>query len=308
MPVADGALGRFFLGSLAMAPALLRGPRRLVGRGHDSAIPDGLAYHGLVCGFWISLGYMTQAIALQSIGAGKGAFICSLAVIFVPVVTKVFPKLQSSHKAAPPSAAAALLAVLGVGMMELGGADIGVSAGDVWALVMMAGFGMGFIENERALEKFPRHATQLTALQLAVVAAVSGLWACGAASMQAGSLSFPDILPMISAGGWQVAAAVAYTGLVTTAGTILIENVALLHMTAAEMAVILTTEPLFASVIAAVVLKERMGLESVLGGALILCACLLSQGEGGGAGEKGKEALGNVLYSVAAGLGGKRGE
>jgi drug/metabolite transporter (DMT)-like permease len=82
---------------------------------------------------------------------------------------------------------------------------------------------------------------------------------------------------MMMRGGWQVPAAILYTGLVTTAATVYMENIALLHVSAAEMAVILTTEPLFASAIAAVVLHETMGPGSLGGGALILIACLLNQ-------------------------------
>lgn len=71
---------------------------------------------GLECGLWISLGYGTQALALGSgaISAGKCAFICSLTVVFVPL-------LQTVAYGKPlklGNVAAALIALSGVAVLE----------------------------------------------------------------------------------------------------------------------------------------------------------------------------------------------
>jgi drug/metabolite transporter (DMT)-like permease len=302
LPPADAAAARFALAAAVLAPALLRAPQRRPGAApadDDVALPDGLALQSMLCGFWVTIGYVAQAVALQTTDAGKSAFICSLAVIFVPVVTSLFPQLRVAGKAAKPSWPAAVLAALGVGLMELSGKHVGVHAGDLWAVVMMGGFAMGFVENERALHRFPRHALQVTALQLSVIAAASAAWAIGAASLDAGALAVPDLYGAVAAGGWQVQAAIAYTGLVTTAATIWLENVALVHVSASEMAVILSTEPLFASAIAGVLLHETMGPGAVAGGALILCACLLNQVASTG-GARAQAALRSVPFFVGA--------
>jgi EamA-like transporter family len=144
MPPADGALARFAVAAAAFAPALFLGPKKAggVAGAREAAVPAGLGFQGLICGLWVSLGYLTQAIALQTTDAGKGAFICSLAVVFVPLVTSLVPSLQSEQKTSKPSWGAAALAALGVGFMELTGVDAGIHSGDLWALLMMAGFGM----------------------------------------------------------------------------------------------------------------------------------------------------------------------
>src|SRR2546423_12059531 len=42
---------------------------------------------GLELGFWLWAGFLTQAIGLQYTAAGRGAFVTSLSVIFVPLLT-----------------------------------------------------------------------------------------------------------------------------------------------------------------------------------------------------------------------------
>lgn len=44
---------------------------------------------GIECGFWITLGYFTQAWALETIASGKCAFICSLTVVVVPLLSNI---------------------------------------------------------------------------------------------------------------------------------------------------------------------------------------------------------------------------
>lgn len=274
----EGALVRFALAAAALVPSFFRGPRKADRCERDDALPRGLGYHGFLCGVWIFIGYMTQSIALQTTDAGKSAFICSLAVIFVPFITSLFPTLASQHKSSRPSWIAAILAVAGVGFMELGGHSSKFQVGDVWALGQTIGFGMGFIENERALERFPRHAMQLSALQLTVVAVMSFLWSFLSASMHAGCISFPNLSAVLLGHlSPSVLLSILYTGFITTALTIFLENIALVHVSASEMAVILSTEPLFASAWAAFLLHETMGSEAIVGGALIMCACLVNQ-------------------------------
>ena len=70
------------------------------------------------------------------------------------------------------------------------------------------------------------------------------------------------------------ALAVAWTGLITTALNRFIETTALGKMKSAEASVILATEPLWASLFAALWLKEDFGANDYIGGALIVGACL----------------------------------
>jgi len=69
---------------------------------------------GLECGLFIFLGYATQALALSSIDSGRCAFICSLTVVFVPVVSYiVYGKPMKMT-----NVVAAVVALAGVGVLE----------------------------------------------------------------------------------------------------------------------------------------------------------------------------------------------
>merc|ERR1719253_245057 len=70
------------------------------------------------------------------------------------------------------------------------------------------------------------------------------------------------------------ALAVVWTGLITTALNRFVETTALGRMKSAEASVILATEPLWASLFAALWLKEDFGANDYIGGALIVGACL----------------------------------
>lgn len=72
------AMGRFVLAAVALSPALLGAPRELISEGFS-------------IGTFVFAGYFLQAIALNSSESNKIAFLCSLAVVFVPVLNRIFP-------------------------------------------------------------------------------------------------------------------------------------------------------------------------------------------------------------------------
>lgn len=143
--------------------------------------------------------------------------------------------------------AAVLLAVAGVGFLELPGAmeGGGIGVGDVVALGQPLGFGVSYVILERAMRRFPDDSLALSALQCLVV----GLSALAAATLSSASPGTFDHVSMASLGNtlqslpkpwdlawdhlmpsldpstpssvsWAVPAAIGYTGLVSTALTI----------------------------------------------------------------------------------------
>lgn len=71
-----------------------------------------------------------------------------------------------------------------------------------------------------------------------------------------------------------VAAAAAWTGLITTAANRLGETLALGRMASSEASVLLATEPIWAAAFAAALLGEAVGANDVAGGALIVLGCV----------------------------------
>ncbi|CAN0486380.1 unnamed protein product, partial [Hapterophycus canaliculatus] len=104
-----------------------------------------------------AIGYWAQSESLMTTTASKSAFICSLAVVFVPVLDALLGAKDTPEaareKALEKTAAKAkgngggvfaamngpwfpaLLAAAGVACLELIGAEGGANSGDVWALV-----------------------------------------------------------------------------------------------------------------------------------------------------------------------------
>jgi drug/metabolite transporter (DMT)-like permease len=100
-----------------------------------------------------------------------------------------------------------------------------------------------------------------------------------AASALYGSVvGIPDISLDISR--WlhdpQILFALFWTGCITTALTVYMETIALKTLSAAETTLIFSTEPLWGTACASVIVGETLGPESLMGGALILGGCLIS--------------------------------
>lgn len=236
---------------------------------------------GFEVGLWNSIGYVAQAVGLETTDASKSAFICSLAVVVVPLLDFVNGKRIETRQII-----GAILAVVGVAVLELGGAsgttimsasssstaNTMLSTGDLLSLVQPFAFGIGFWRIEKALNRYPTEAKRLTAAQLLAVFIASlcyGFSAIDSSTLQ--SYPWQDWLtsPMILF-------SIFWTGVITTALTIFMENKAMETLSAAEATVIFATEPIWGTAFAAVVLSEQLGVNSFIGGALILSACFYS--------------------------------
>eukprot|EP00904_Undaria_pinnatifida_P005012 jgi/Undpi1/1640/HiC_scaffold_11.g05030.m1 len=217
-------------------------------------------FAGMEIGAWVSFGYFTQAIGLQTSDASVCAFLCSLTVVFVPLFDTLAGKGIKFI-----TIVASLLALVGTGFLELG--DAHASWNDLWCVAQAAGFGMAFTR----IELFPGKSLQLSIGQLISVAGLTGVWCTFAAGGQAPDFSFMH--------DPSIAAALVYTGLVTTSLAIWLETIALEQVPAAEMSVIFSTEPLWATFVSGVFLKETMGPNALIGAAFIFMACLAAQSE-----------------------------
>lgn len=178
------------------------------------------------------------------------------------------------------------------------------STADMWALAQAVCFAFGFVLNERAAERYPNLITSTTALQLVAVSVLTGVWATLDVSFAAGVPSLPHISAAFTAPS--AAVAVLYAGIVTTALTVWLENIALARVSAQEMAVLLSTEPLWAAGFASILLGEHMGGQAVCGGMVILVACVMNQMRGDVGGKVGsklrgwgkKAGVGSLLMSL----------
>jgi drug/metabolite transporter (DMT)-like permease len=153
--------------------------------------------------------------------------------------------------------------------------DDTIGVGDFLALLQAVGFGTSFFLTERMMRGQPEQALPITAVQVSMSALLCLVWCIGdgwigtegSAMYTLPQMFFEPTLGM-------AAAAVAWTGVITTALNRYVETSALGKMSSAEASVILATEPLWAALFAAILLHEQFGANDYIGGVLIVAACL----------------------------------
>jgi len=172
VPIAAGAAVRFGIAALATSPFLFK-----KSTDPSSSSQWDTLKAGFEVGVWNSAGYLAQAAGLETTSASKSAFICSLAVVVVPILDLIF----SGKKLSTQSAVGCVLALVGVGLLELPPSFLSsgslppltsLSPGDVATFLQPLTFGVGFWRMEKAMDAHPQEALRLTASQLLAVATV----------------------------------------------------------------------------------------------------------------------------------------
>ena len=253
---------------------------------------------GLEVGMWNSFGYVAQAVGLETTLASKSAFLCSMAVVIVPLLDWIAGK-----KLIPRQWIGAMVALVGVAFLELGGAGAGVSdtgvvvsgfsaltsditPGDLLSMVQPFAFGLGFWRMEKAMNLYPEEAPRMTAAQLMAVFISSlmyGLYtldvfdSTSLAGLQSSLATIETSFPWKE---WftdpSILFSLFWTGCITTALTIYMETLALETLSASETTLIFSTEPLWGTAVAVALMGEQVGMNAAVGGSLILAACLYS--------------------------------
>lgn len=252
---------------------------------------------------------------MDTISSGKCAFICSLTVVVVPIVSAVI----YGKPIKPLNIFAALIALSGVSVLEgiidfnsllgiqpamadagasaiaaapvetisamasssvetaanvgpLGAlaSNLGINKGDILALGQPVGFGYTFTRIEYYQEKFedvPNRVLTIAAAQCVAVGFLSLLWVL---YDYGGSL--PDFTYMLEP---HRLATIGWTGIVTTVFAIFLEGIALQTASATDAAIAFASEPVWASGFGFLLLHEKLGTNSYIGGAIIMMACLV---------------------------------
>eukprot|EP01039_Chlorochromonas_danica_P008547 gene8547-9420_t len=237
---------------------------------------------GAEVGLYAALGYFGQALALLTSHASNVAFLCSLSVVVVPILEALWGERRGwSYLGA--AIVPASIAVAGVACLELGGDNL-PRAGDLWACLQPIFFGLSYWRIEKHMKKCngSDEAQAFTAILMIVVALCSFIWMMAGfvlpISRYGDEIFWTSITSQITAlfNDWRVPAALAWTGIVTTALTSFGENIAMKKLDAAESTVIYSTEPLWGTAFAAVTLHETIGWNTGIGAVLVLAACLWS--------------------------------
>jgi drug/metabolite transporter (DMT)-like permease len=168
-----------------------------------------------------------QSLALVDLSPATVAFLGAATVIVCPTLEYFVDKKPMSPRDSPQTWLAATLCLVGVGVLELydptGVTSAAESFGqvgycDFLAIFQAIGFGTSFFLTERMMRKQPEQALPITAVQVSVTAFVCMLWSVADGWIgQPGSESFGLPALFFDHKLQIVAAAVAWTGLATTA-------------------------------------------------------------------------------------------
>lgn len=243
-PVFDFLATRFTLATLVMIAVR---PQVL------SMINREVLLKGSLLGAMLGLGYITQTIGLDLTTAAITGFLTGLYVVFTPLMVWVLFKKRIQKKVVVGVA----LAVAALLFISFNGFSF--DPGQIWLIacaLLFAGHIIGL-----SIWSNSKNIYQLTVVQLASASVVNWLGAL-ADGYQAPPNAF-------------VWGSVIFTAVFATALAFLAQTWAQSIMDPSRVAIILTTEVIFAAAIAVAVGQEVLELRTILGGALIVAAMLI---------------------------------
>jgi drug/metabolite transporter (DMT)-like permease len=212
---------------------------------------------GVLLGLALGLGYVTQTIGLEQSTAAITGFFTGLYIVLTPL----FAWLLLRQKIASKVLLGVIIATIGLGVITLGG--LGFDVGTISLLACAILFALHIVGLGRWSPGRDTYA--LTVVQLATVAVICWIGALFNPS-DPGYQAPPD------ADVWN---AVLFTAVFATAIAFFVQTWAQSIMDASRVAIILTTEVVFAALFAVALGQEVLSIRTVIGGSLMVIAMLI---------------------------------
>jgi drug/metabolite transporter (DMT)-like permease len=247
--------------SLAFVALAIVNHRGLRGMGRETV------WAGLVVGVFLAAGYQFQTAGLARTTAAKSAFITGLVVVFVPLLTLI-PAVRPAGAHAPGwnAGAGAMLAFAGLFLLTTPGGTTwanlftSIGLGDLLTLACALAFAGHLLSIAHTSKRVP--ARQLATLQIGFAAVVM------AVTLPLGGEVYLHMTPRLMV-------ALAVTSLLATAAAFTIQSWAQQHLPPTHTAILITLEPVFATITSFLVLHERLGRRALAGAGLILAGIVV---------------------------------
>jgi drug/metabolite transporter (DMT)-like permease len=247
---------RFLIGALVVLPLALLEWRRLGREGRPLVKLDGLHIAGL--GLLMTLGAVMQQVGIQTTSVTNAGFLTAVYVPLVPVLARLLLR-QVAHGSVWPAAAGCL-----VGAFLLSGAhELHIGVGDLW----VAGSAIPWAVHVLMVGRWADR------MGAPFLVACGQFAVCGLLSLIAAFGMEPVHWPGLVAAAWPI----AYTGVVSVGVAFTAQVVAQRYAHAADAAIILSAETLFAAAFGYVLLGERLNTAGLIGCGLMLACILLVQ-------------------------------
>ncbi|XP_038692138.1 uncharacterized protein LOC119990342 isoform X3 [Tripterygium wilfordii] len=214
---------------------------------------------GIELGFWVSLGYLMQALGLLTSDAGRASFISTLTVIVVPLLDGMLGATVPAH-----TWFGALMSIIGVAMLESSGSP--PSVGDLLNFLSAVFFGVHMLRTEHiSRTTHKKKFLPLLGFEVCVIALFSTIWYFSQGWFGGIQDSSPSSWTWTVFWDWMVTfpwIPALYTGILTTGLCLWIEMSAMRDVSATETAIIYGLEPVWGAGFAWFLLGERWKLNS----------------------------------------------
>ena len=215
---------------------------------------------GIVIGLFLFLAFYVQTVGLQYTTPSNNAFITASNVVMVPFLWWIISKKRPSLKIFISS----FLCLLGIGILSFNfSTGISFKLGDLLTLLCVLLFACQIITTGVLAQKMD--AKVVVFLQFAVATVLGFITFM---------LTDRNFAAFGSASGM---AAVAYLGIFSTCLCYFLQTTAQQHVESAKAAIILATESLFGTVFSVILGYDKLTVNMVLGGLIILISILMTE-------------------------------
>lgn len=218
--------------------------------------------HGAITGLMLALGYITQTIGCKYTTAGKNAFLTTIYVILIPLISWPLNK-KRPHFVVFLSA---VMALVGIGLLALRneGGVLGFNVGDILTLICGLFYALHIIFTAKFSQD--KNPVILTWIQFIVAAVFS--WAVS--PLVDGSFSVALLKSS------RVIFSMLYLGIFSSLVAFLLQNICLKYMESSLASLFLSLESVFGVIFSAIFLRERMTLIMIIGCVLIFAAITIA--------------------------------
>ncbi|MCQ2599871.1 MAG: DMT family transporter [Treponema sp.] len=218
--------------------------------------------HGAITGLMLALGYITQTIGCKYTTAGKNAFLTTIYVILIPLISWPLNK-KRPHFVVFLSA---VMALVGIGLLALRneGGVLGFNVGDILTLICGLFYALHIIFTAKFSQD--KNPVILTWIQFIVAAVFS--WAVS--PLVDGSFSVALLKSS------RVIFSMLYLGIFSSLVAFLLQNICLKYMESSLASLFLSLESVFGVIFSAIFLRERMTLVMIIGCVLIFAAITIA--------------------------------
>ncbi|XP_042430782.1 uncharacterized protein LOC122017279 [Zingiber officinale] len=229
---------------------------------------------GTELGFWVSCGYLSQALGLLTSEAGHASFISAFTVVIVPFVDGML-----GARIPPFIWFGAIVSLIGVALLECGGTPPCV--GDILNLLSAIFFGIHMLRTEHITRSTRKEKVMaLLGYEVCTVALSTVIWFMlknifgnmHQENLESWSLS--NMWDQMSSFPW---IPTLYTGVFSTGLCLWAEMNAMNDISATETAIVYGLEPVWGAAFAWFLLGERWGSTEWIGASLVLCGSLAVQ-------------------------------